>query len=93
MVKVTVQPNQDTSESLNDISTVRSISMSRILVLEKVYKLLKICFVKTGQSSRKKGSKIDGTRVAEKRRSGHRHSILVREIDNFDSGWSSVLES
>ncbi len=52
----------------------------------KTYKLLKICLPsKLGQSSKK----IKISRVLKTCESGHRHSILVREIDNFDEWFPS----
>lgn len=50
----------------------------------RLYKLLKdLPTVKAGAIF-KEEIKIDGTRVLKACESGHRHSILVREIDNFD---------
>lgn len=50
----------------------------------KLYKLLKdLPTVKAGAIFKEK-IKIDGTRVLKTCGSGHKHSILVREIDNFD---------
>lgn len=50
----------------------------------RLYKLLKdLPTVKAGEIFKEK-IKIDGTRVLKTCGSGHRHSILVREIDNFD---------
>jgi len=50
----------------------------------KLYKLLKDCpTVKAGAIFKEK-IKIDGTRVLKACESGRKHSILVREIDNFD---------
>ncbi len=49
----------------------------------RLYTMQKICLpLKLGQAKEK--IKIDGTRVLKACESGHRHSILVREIDNFD---------
>lgn len=50
----------------------------------KLYKLLKdLPTVKAGAIFKEK-IKIDGTRVLKACESGRKHSILVREIDNFD---------
>lgn len=50
----------------------------------KLYKLLKdLPTVKAGAIFKEK-IKIDGTRVLKTCGSEHKHSILVREIDNFD---------
>ena len=56
----------------------------------KLYKLLKdLPTVKAGAIFKEK-IKIDGTRVLKACESGHRHSILVREIDNFDEWFEST---
>ena len=56
----------------------------------KLYKLLKdLPTVKTGAIFKEK-IKIDGTRVLRSCESGHKHSILVREIDNFDEWFEST---
>ena len=58
----------------------------------KLYKLLKdLPTVKAGAIFKEK-IKIDGTRVLKACESGHRHSILVREIDNFDE-WFEPTDS
>ena len=56
----------------------------------RLYKLLKdLPTVKAGAIFKEK-IKIDGTRVLKACESGHRHSILVREIDNFDEWFEST---
>ena len=56
----------------------------------KLYKLLKdLPTVKAGAIFKEK-IKIDGTRVLKTCGSGHKHSILVREIDNFDKWFEST---
>ena len=56
----------------------------------RLYKLLKeLPTVKAGAIF-KEEIKIDGTRVLKACESGHRHSILVREIDNFDEWFEST---
>lgn len=56
----------------------------------KLYKLLKdLPTVKAGAIFKEK-IKIDGTRVLKTCGSGHKHSILVREIDNFDEWFEST---
>ena len=56
----------------------------------KLYKLLKdLPTVKAGAIFKEK-IKIDGTRVLKTCGSGHKHSILVREIDNFDEWFESI---
>ena len=56
----------------------------------RLYKLLKdLPTVKAGAIFKEK-IKIDGTRVLKACESGHRHSILVREIDNFDEWFESI---
>lgn len=58
----------------------------------RLYKLLKdLPTVKAGAIFKEK-IKIDGTRVLKACESGHRHSILVREIDNFDE-WFEPTDS
>ena len=58
----------------------------------KLYKLLKdLPTVKAGAIFKEK-IKIDGTRVLKICGSGHKHSILVREIDNFDE-WFKPTDS
>lgn len=57
----------------------------------RLYKLLKdLPTVKAGAIFKEK-IKIDGTRVLKACESGHRHSILFREIDNFDE-WFEEME-
>lgn len=56
----------------------------------KLYKLLKdLPTVKAGAIFKEK-IKIDGTRVLKACESGRKHSILVREIDNFDEWFEST---
>lgn len=56
----------------------------------KLYKLLKdLPTVKAGAIFKEK-IKIDGTRVLKTCGSRHKHSILVREIDNFDKWFEST---
>ena len=56
----------------------------------KLYKLLKdLPTVKAGAIFKEK-IKIDGTRVLKTCGSRHKHSILVREIDNFDEWFEST---
>ena len=56
----------------------------------RLYKLLKdLPTVKAGAIFKEK-IKIDGTRVLKTCGSGHKHSILVREIDNFDEWFEST---
>ena len=56
----------------------------------RLYKLLKdLPTVKAGAIFKEK-IKIDGTRVLKACESGHRHSILVREINNFDEWFEST---
>lgn len=56
----------------------------------RLYKLLKdLPTVKAGAIFKEK-IKIDGTRVLKVCESGHRHSIPVREIDNFDEWFEST---
>ena len=56
----------------------------------RLYKLLKdLPTVKAGAIFKEK-IKIDGTRVLKTCESGYRHSILVREIDNFDEWFEST---
>ena len=58
----------------------------------KLYKLLKdLPTVKAGAIFKEK-IKIDGTRVLKTCGSGRKHSILVREIDNFDE-WFEPTDS
>lgn len=58
----------------------------------KLYKLLKdLPTVKAGAIFKEK-IKIDGTRVLRSCESGRKHSILVREIDNFDE-WFKPTDS
>ena len=58
----------------------------------RLYKLLKdLPTVKAGAIFKEK-IKIDGTRVLKTCESGYRHSILVREIDNFDE-WFEPTDS
>ena len=58
----------------------------------RLYKLLKdLPTVKAGAIFKEK-IKIDGTRVLKACESGHRHSILVREIDNFDEWFEEIKE-
>lgn len=58
----------------------------------RLYKLLKdLPTVKAGAIFKEK-IKIDGARVLKACESGHRHSILVREIDNFDE-WFELTSS
>lgn len=58
----------------------------------KLYKLLKdLPTVKAGTIFKEK-IKIDGTRVLKACESGRKHSILVREIDNFDE-WFEPTDS
>lgn len=58
----------------------------------RLYKLLKdLPTVKAGAIFKEK-IKIDDTRVLKACESGHRHSILVREIDNFDE-WFEPTDS
>lgn len=58
----------------------------------RLYKLLKdLPTVKAGAIFKEK-IKIDSTRVLKACESGHRHSILVREIDNFDE-WFKPTDS
>lgn len=56
----------------------------------RLYKLLKdLPTVKAGAIFKEK-IKIDGTRVLKACESGRKHSILVREIDNFDEQFEST---
>ena len=58
----------------------------------RLYKLLKdLPTVKAGAIFKEK-IKIDGTRVLKACESGRKHSILVREIDNFDE-WFEPTDS
>lgn len=58
----------------------------------KLYKLLKdLPTVKAGAIFKEK-IKIDGTRVLKACESGRKHSILVREIDNFDEWFEEIEE-
>lgn len=58
----------------------------------RLYKLLKdLPTVKAGAIFKEK-IKIDGTRVLKTCESGRKHSILVREIDNFDE-WFEPTDS
>lgn len=58
----------------------------------KLYKLLKdLPTVKAGAIFKEK-IKIDGTRVLKACESGRKHSIIVREIDNFDE-WFEPTDS
>lgn len=58
----------------------------------RLYKLLKdLPTVKAGAIFKEK-IKIDGIRVLKACESGHRHSIPVREIDNFDEWFEEIKE-